>query len=132
MKLSLARTHATSAENQNALREHLANERTLLSWVRTAIAVMAFGFVVAKFGLVLRELSGLPIPKETTNQAGAIGAAMILLGVLTLLVGMGNFLRVKRLIEEQIVEFGVFIQLGVASLFVLCGLGIAVWILFTV
>jgi hypothetical protein len=34
--------------------DHAANERTFLAWVRTAIAVMAFGFLVAKFGLFLK------------------------------------------------------------------------------
>ena len=34
---------------------HLANERTFLAWIRTSISIIVFGFVVAKFGLVLRE-----------------------------------------------------------------------------
>ena len=34
--------------------DHAANERTFLAWVRTAIAIMAFGFVVEKFDLFLR------------------------------------------------------------------------------
>jgi len=38
-------------------REHLANERTLLAWVRTAVALMGLGFVVARFGLFLRQLA---------------------------------------------------------------------------
>jgi len=32
-------------------RVHLANERTFLAWIRTSIGIMAFGFVVEKFGL---------------------------------------------------------------------------------
>ena len=36
----------------NEMRDHLANVRTFLAWVRTAITIMAFGFVVAKFGLL--------------------------------------------------------------------------------
>ena len=35
--------------------DHAANERTFLAWVRTAIAVMAFGFVIERFDLVLRS-----------------------------------------------------------------------------
>ena len=34
--------------------DHAANERTFLAWVRTAIAIMAFGFLVQKFDLFLR------------------------------------------------------------------------------
>ena len=45
-------------ENTRA-REHLANERTLLAWIRTAIALMGLGFVVARFGLFLREISAI-------------------------------------------------------------------------
>lgn len=37
-------------------RVHLANERTFLLWIRTSIGIMAFGFVVEKFGLFLRQL----------------------------------------------------------------------------
>jgi putative membrane protein len=37
--------------------ELLANERTFLAWLRTSIAVMSLGFVVARFGLWLRELA---------------------------------------------------------------------------
>jgi putative membrane protein len=34
----------------------MANERTFLAWIRTSIAIMAFGFVVEKFGLFLRQV----------------------------------------------------------------------------
>jgi putative membrane protein len=47
--------------------DHAANERTFLAWVRTAIAIMAFGFVVEKFDLFLRI-------------AGAESAAKMMLG----------------------------------------------------
>ena len=36
--------------------DHMANERTYLAWVRTGITIMALGFVVAKFGIIIREL----------------------------------------------------------------------------
>lgn len=38
------------------LRDYLAAERTLLAWVRTGLALMVFGFVVARFGLFLQQL----------------------------------------------------------------------------
>ena len=36
--------------------DHLANERTFLAWMRTGLATITFGFVVERFGLLLREL----------------------------------------------------------------------------
>ncbi len=39
--------------------DHLANERTFLAWVRTSISIIVFGFVVAKFGITLRQLLSL-------------------------------------------------------------------------
>ena len=37
--------------------DHLANERTFLAWIRTSIAIMAFGFVVVKFTFFIKQLS---------------------------------------------------------------------------
>jgi hypothetical protein len=42
-------------ETPNRVTEHLSNERTFLAWVRTSISVIVFGFVVAKFGVTLRQ-----------------------------------------------------------------------------
>jgi len=39
-----------------ALSDYLAAERTLLAWIRTGLALMGFGFVVARFGLFLQQL----------------------------------------------------------------------------
>ena len=39
-------------------RDHAANERTFLTWVRTAIAVMAFGFLIERFNLLLKTSFG--------------------------------------------------------------------------
>ena len=73
--------------------DHAANERTFLAWVRTAIAIMAFGFVVAKFDLFLR-LAGAQMAAKTLlgghqfvgDLAGvllfALGAAVMALAVL--------------------------------------------------
>lgn len=64
--------------------DHAANERTFLAWVRTAIAVMAFGFLVEKFDLLLEvavpSLAGreLSVPGQTFGNIA--GVAFILLG----------------------------------------------------
>jgi uncharacterized protein (DUF302 family)/uncharacterized membrane protein YidH (DUF202 family) len=45
-----------AAEHQPDLRTYLAAERTFLAWIRTGVACMGFGFVVARFGIFLHEL----------------------------------------------------------------------------
>ncbi|HTW96008.1 MAG TPA: DUF202 domain-containing protein [Tepidisphaeraceae bacterium] len=70
----------TPAQNVS---DHLANERTFLAWIRTSIAVMGLGFVVAKFAVWLRELSArLPGPPVTQhgNLSTYLGIAMIGVG----------------------------------------------------
>ena len=72
-------------------RVRFAIERTLLAWVRTGLALMGFGFVVARFGLFLREIEaarqGVPL-KAPTGLSLWIGTALILLGVIVNLRSM--------------------------------------------
>ena len=61
--------------------DHLANERTFLAWVRTSLAIMGFGFVVERFGLLLREIgtkiTNVPIPN---HYSALVGITLTVLG----------------------------------------------------
>ena len=83
--------------------EHLANERTLLAWVRTAIAIMAFGFVIVKFSLFVHQISLLtgnanPIPNY--RYSGPIGIMMVLLGMLSLIFGLWRYYSVIQQLKH--------------------------------
>ena len=85
--------------------DHAANERTYLAWVRTAIAVMAFGFLVEKFDLFLeiaaRSLAGRP-PASTNRIVGDVaGLLLILLGGIMMVVATIRFRQVGRDIDAE-------------------------------
>ena len=88
------RTGRVAPETQATLddgrvREHLANERTLLSWIRLGLSSAGFGFVVARFGLFLRELATRGSGATPGRGAEVIGVGLVLLGVLVVAKFMG-------------------------------------------
>src|SRR5262250_139492 len=78
------------------LRDYLAVERTLLAWIRTGLALMGFGFVVARFGLFLQQVQILE-HGPTTQRYGVslwFGTALIASGVVVNVLAASNHLRV--------------------------------------
>jgi putative membrane protein len=64
-------------------RIRLAGERTLLAWIRTGLAMMGFGFVIARFGLFLREIAAAEnlVPLRSSGPSLWMGIGMVVLGV---------------------------------------------------
>ncbi|MDD9947483.1 MAG: DUF202 domain-containing protein [Myxococcales bacterium] len=88
-------THADSALQPRADTRFLqANERTLLAWIRTGLALMAFGFVV---GRISPWLQGAKLPAGGYWLVYS-GAAFLVLGALTSVVGAVRYLRVRTAI----------------------------------
>ncbi len=93
------------AENENddarrrgatEIREHLANERTLLSWVRTGVSLISLGLVVERAGALAKAAD---IRVGSTSGSEFFGLALALLGALTLILGTAQFLRNRRSIS---------------------------------
>ncbi|MEW6713625.1 MAG: DUF202 domain-containing protein [Nitrospirota bacterium] len=84
-------------------RVHMANERTFLAWIRTSIGIMAFGFVVEKFALFVKQLSyflGKEITPPSHGYSSIFGIFLVGLGAL---MGALSFIRYKK-VERQIDE----------------------------
>ncbi|WP_193364419.1 YidH family protein [Corallococcus macrosporus] len=81
-----------------------AAERTLLAWIRTGLAMMGFGFVVARFGAFLRVLGGsVPGVAPDAGQSSAsmvAGVLMVAFGVAANVVAVQRFLRNHRALSR--------------------------------
>ena len=85
-------------------REHLANERTFLAWIRTSIALMGFGFVIVKFALFLKQISIMLEGKLVTPSKGfsaVVGVVMVGLGILIAIFAFWQFRRIGKQINED-------------------------------
>lgn len=84
--------------------DHAANERTYLAWVRTAIAIMAFGFLIERFDLFLASLShvaALAVTRLHLRGSEWAGLLLIIFGALMVLLATLRFLRCRRNIELE-------------------------------
>jgi putative membrane protein len=79
-------------ENAEDPRVRFAAERTLLAWIRTGLAMMGFGFVLARFGLFLREVTSFREEARPRSSGTSlwIGATLVLLGVAVTLLAAGQ------------------------------------------
>ena len=88
-------------------RVHMANERTFLAWIRTSIGIMAFGFVVEKFALFIKQMSlilgNANIESASPPSHGYSAIVGIFLVGLGTLMGPLAFVRYKK-VERQISE----------------------------
>lgn len=94
-------TTRTSPKVRNR-RVHMANERTFLAWIRTSISIMAFGFVVEKFSLFVKQMAYY-LGKEIMPPRGYTSVIGILLVALGVAMGVLAFVRYKA-VERQIDE----------------------------
>lgn len=85
-------------------REHQANERTFLAWLRTAIALIGFGFAIARFGLFLRQLQAAVTHREASSHtllsSENLGVSLVIVGIVTIALAAWRYNRVFWQIER--------------------------------
>ena len=108
-------------------RDYLAAERTFLAWIRTGLALMGFGFVVARFGLFLQALH-ITEPRLQTGANGPsvwFGTALIVLGVLVNLFSAWRHVHLVRKLNQGDVSSQGPSSLGIAVALILAIVGLA-------
>ena len=114
--------------------DHAANERTFLAWVRTAIAIMAFGFLVQKFDLFLRIANQSLDARSTSAGSQIVGyIAGLLLGGVVMAFAAIRFRKTTRDIDSKEVRPGPGERLDITlvSLLLLLGTILFVYLVYT-
>lgn len=98
-------------ENCNAMEEkqskvplsdQLANERTFLAWIRTAVAIMGFGFVVVKFSIFIKTVSismSHPPQSQQIESSHLIGISLVALGTAIIILSYLRYTATAKGLE---------------------------------
>jgi putative membrane protein len=90
--------------------DHAANERTFLTWLRTGIAVIAFGFVIEKFNLFVLTIANansldagrrLQLERLSGPLSHYDGLALILFGIGLIVLAATRFVRTEQLLDDE-------------------------------
>jgi putative membrane protein len=118
--------------------DHAANERTFLAWVRTAIAVMAFGFLVERFDLFL-QIAGQTLAHRALSPAGQLvgntaGLILIALGAGLMVLAIVRFRKTAIEIDraEMLPGPGGRADVVLAGLLTVLGCALFVYLAYTV
>jgi len=126
MNTAIENLEEPSALELSNIQATLALDRTLLSWVRTSLTLIGFGFTLARFVYDLIEKSELKGVQSTYPRE--IGIALMILGVSTLIGGAFEYVRFRKKLQKGgqasfwSVSLAVTIILALLTVFLMTGL----------
>ena len=124
--------HLAENSNPNRARDHLANERTFLAWVRTGAAIVVFGFAIGRFSIAMRQLTALSgHPVRTAGLSVWMGAGSIVAGLVLVIAGMVRYRKTKAQLDSGTFEPAGFVVDLVTILTVVFGLVLAGYLIYT-
>lgn len=92
--------------NNPKIADYLANERTFLAWVRTSMGIMAFGFVVVKFSLFVKQISLIlngkdtpEMPSDHGHYSAKVGVVLVGLGVVAIILSYIRYRSTNKQLE---------------------------------
>ena len=110
--------------------DHLANERTFLAWIRTAIAVMTLGVAINRFALFLVEMH--QVVPEVRNLANRhvekLGIGLVMLGIVLLVGATWHYLHVGKTIDDENYRPSIRIMVATALVIGLMGGSTLIWL----
>jgi len=122
-----------ATNHKAAVADYLAAERTLLAWVRTGLALMGFGFVVARFGLFLQQLAAVEHTRSEQSYGLSLwfGTALITAGVIVNLSSAWRHIRMVRGLDhgDSACARSVMQAVAIAVFLGMVGIAMAVYLL---
>lgn len=116
-------------------RVHMANERTFLAWIRTSIGIMAFGFVVEKFALFLKQVSyslGKEVAPPYPGYSSIFGIFLVALGALMGLLSFIRYKKVERQIDEDTYQPSLILDLLLAISVLAIGVFLVIYLIHSI
>lgn len=106
--------------------DHAANERTYLAWLRTGLAIIAFGFLIERFDLLLHNLNkaiGKLDPEHLTGSGRDLGLCLVAIGLGIMGLATWRFMKTYSAIAEQDIHpYRTKTVIGLGTLLILIGL----------
>ncbi len=101
-----------------------AADRTLMAWIRTSLALIGFGFGIAKYREILLNAGMIKRPPEEFNTTIIFGLSFIFLGTFALLAAVIQHWRVLQFISGKRTEFTGFRPLAMVTAILLLCIGL--------
>jgi putative membrane protein len=120
--------------------DHMANERTFLAWIRTSLGIMAFGFVVEKFALFMKQITYF-FGKEgvtdnihiSTVQQGLyssiFGIVLVAFGAVIGLLAFFKYINVEKQIEEDTYQSSLTLAIVLTIAIVVIGIFLVAYLI---
>jgi len=128
--------------SREQVRDHMANERTFLAWIRTSIAIMAFGFVVEKFSLFLKQImiyfssATKEIPQQintaktvSLSYSSLLGISLVVLGAIICLLAFIKYKKIEKQINDNDYKPTIVIDVLLTLIIFIIGLLLALYLL---
>jgi uncharacterized membrane protein YidH (DUF202 family) len=120
----------------------MANERTFLAWIRTSIGIMAFGFVVEKFALFVKQMiwflmknnpgETIPYPVKThPGFSSVLGVLLIGLGVVMAFLAFIRYKKVEKQIDQDTYQSSIILDILMAFSVVAIGIFMMIYLIHT-
>jgi putative membrane protein len=133
MPADVTQTHGENGQRARPLflSDHLANERTYLAYLRTAVSLMSFGIAINRFSFFLAQSNSLPNrphPASWLVSSEQLGIGMVALGMVLLVWAAVHYALILRQIERQDFRPRPRNVLILTALVLVCAAGGVVWL----